>query len=164
VKRYIYATVYGIVKYLPTPVGDLLRFVVLRCFMKRLRTVWIHEGVTMHWPEKISVGERTSLNEFVFINGFGGVTIGGFVAIGSGVKIFSAEHSFSGREVAPYCQPITERPVVIEDEAYLGLNAVILGGVRVGRGSVVGAGAVVTKDVPPYAVVAGVPARVIRYR
>lgn len=163
-KRYFYLTVYGAVKYLPTPVGDLLRYMVLRCFVKKLLTIWIHEGVTLHSPEKISIGEKTSLNEFVFINGFGGVQIGKHVLIGSGVKIFSAEHPFEGREVAPYFRPIDCKPVVIEDEAYLGLNAVILGGVRIGRGAVVGACAVVTKDVPPYAVVAGVPAKLIRYR
>jgi 2,3,4,5-tetrahydropyridine-2-carboxylate N-succinyltransferase/tetrahydrodipicolinate N-acetyltransferase len=54
--------------------------------------------------------------------------------------------------------------VVIEDDSDLGVNSVILPGVRVGRGAVVGAGAVVTEDVPAYAVVAGVPARVLRMR
>ena len=60
--------------------------------------------------------------------------------------------------------PVEMAAVVIEDDSDLGVNSVILPGVRVGRGAVVGAGAVVTEDVPDYAVVAGVPARVLRMR
>ena len=60
--------------------------------------------------------------------------------------------------------PIDFAPVIIEDDADLGVGAIVLPGVRIGRGAQVGAGAVVTRDVPPYAVVAGNPARVLRER
>lgn len=162
--RFAFLTVYGLVKYLPTPIGDIFRWLVLKPFVRRLDTFWIHEGVTIHHPERLRVGERSSLNEFVFINAYGGVDIGSYVAIGHRTSLFSAEHGFAGRKRAPYVQPILAKPIRIEDEVYLGVGVIVLGGVTIGRGAVVAAGAVVNKDVPPYAIVGGVPARVLRYR
>ena len=92
------------------------------------------------------------------------VTIGARVGIGPGVKIITSVHAEAGRGVPVLFSPVEMAAVVIEDDSDLGVNSVILPGVRVGRGAVVGAGAVVTEDVPAYAVVAGVPARVLRMR
>lgn len=61
-------------------------------------------------------------------------------------------------------QPVTRQEIVVEDDVWVGANAVIIGGVRIGSHSIVGAGAVVTRDVEPYSVVGGVPARLIRRR
>jgi acetyltransferase-like isoleucine patch superfamily enzyme len=159
--RFLYLTIYGAVKYLPTPAGDILRYAVLKLFMKRLKTVWIHEGATFHWPAKISIGRRTSINENVMLNGYGGIEIGDMVAIGSGVKMISAEHGFQEPDIPIIEQRIEERRIQISDNVYIGFNAVILGGVSVARGAVIGAGAVVTKDIPENAIVAGVPAEKI---
>jgi len=71
-------------------------------------------------------------------------------------------HIGAGAVVAGVIEPPSAKPVVIEDNVLVGANAVILEGVRVGEGAVVAAGAVVTEDVPPRTVVAGVPARVIK--
>lgn len=60
--------------------------------------------------------------------------------------------------------PENDRDIIIDDDVWIGINAIILGGVHIGTGSVIGAGSVVTKDVPPYAIVGGNPAKVIRYR
>jgi acetyltransferase-like isoleucine patch superfamily enzyme len=73
-------------------------------------------------------------------------------------------HGEAGRNVPILASPIELAEVIVEDDADLGVSCVILPGVRVGRGAQVGAGAVVAEDVPPYAVVAGVPARVLRER
>ncbi|OGV73063.1 MAG: hypothetical protein A3K19_00955 [Lentisphaerae bacterium RIFOXYB12_FULL_65_16] len=162
--RYVFLTIYGIVKYVPTPLGNLLRYCVLKPAMRRLSTIWINEGVTIHWPGRVSVGKGTSLNEHVFINGYGGVTIGDHVAIGTGVAVFTFEHGFEDQAVAPLFQVITKKPVEIQDDVYIGARAVVLGGVTIGKGAVVGAQALVSRDVPAYAVVAGVPARFIRSR
>lgn len=163
-RRYCYLTIYGIVKYLPTPFGDVFRFLVLKSFGCRIQTIWVHEGVTIHWPEKVKIGIGTALNEFVFINGFGEVSIGKKVAIGNGAKIFSAEHVYEERELPVLDQPIEARKIEIGDGVYIGMNAVVLGGCRIGKNAVIGAGAVVTKDVPDYAVVMGNPGRVVFFR
>jgi len=76
-----------------------------------------------------------------------------------------AENHNIGRTDVPIdAQGVTRQGIVIEDDCWLGGGATILAGVRVGRGAVVAAGAIVTRDVPPYAIVAGVPARVVRMR
>jgi acetyltransferase-like isoleucine patch superfamily enzyme len=91
----------------------------------------------------------------------GGVNIGDRVMIGSHVAITSLTHDYTA--VAMNGTSLA-RPIVIEDDVWLGTHCVILPGVRVGCGAVVAAGAVVTKDVPPYTVVAGVPARLLKRR
>lgn len=110
------------------------------------------------------IGDDTWIGQFCYINSAGGVRIGSRVGIGPGVKIMSSKHGEEGRHVPVLMCDLEFAEVVVEDECDIGMGAIILPGVTVGRGSQVGAGAVVTKDVPPYAVVAGVPARKIRER
>jgi acetyltransferase-like isoleucine patch superfamily enzyme len=92
------------------------------------------------------------------------LVIGDYVGWGPGAKVLGSAHTALPIDVPIIQTDLDIRPVRIESWADVGTNAVILPGVTVGRGSIVGAGAVVTHDVPPYAVVAGVPARVIRWR
>lgn len=106
----------------------------------------------------LSIGDRCSINEGVSIGTTKRITIGSRVRLGPFVMIVdSAFHDLYERDVAP-----PSRPVVIEDDVWIGAKASVLPGVRIGRGSVIGAAAVVTRDVPPFSVVAGVPAKVIR--
>ncbi|WP_426447658.1 2,3,4,5-tetrahydropyridine-2,6-dicarboxylate N-acetyltransferase [Paenibacillus sp. S-38] len=84
------------------------------------------------------------------------------VVIGGRVKVGKMCHIGAGSVLAGVIEPPSAQPVVIEDDVLVGANAVILEGVRVGEGSVVAAGAVVVEDVPPFSVVAGTPARVIK--
>ncbi len=95
----------------------------------------------------------------------GDITIGNNVMMGPDVIIYTANHKYDRIDIPMMDQGSTEeKPVIIEDDVWIGRRAIILGGVTVGKGSIVGAGAVVTKDVPPYAVVGGVPAKVIKSR
>lgn len=159
----LFQTVWGIVKYIPSPIGDLLRCVVLKFSMKRINTIWIRSGITIWWPEKISIG-TSSINEDIHMNGFGGITIGNRVLIGHRCTFFSDEHKFEDPNELIWFQGRKPAPIIVEDDVYFGCNVVVLAGVTIGRGAVIGAGAVVTKDVPPLAIVGGIPARVIRYR
>lgn len=106
---------------------------------------------------------------------FSDVVVGRYVSTGPGVRIFRRNHPTDRLSLHPYfyntglghshCETLPPRPLVIGDDAWIGANALILPGCgRIGRGAVVGAGSVVTRDVPDYAVVAGNPARVIRER
>lgn len=84
--------------------------------------------------------------------------------ISDAVSIRDTNHGFIDNSIPMISQPITTSPVVIEDDVWIGHGAVILSGVTIGAGSIIGAGSVVTKDVPENAIVAGVPARLIRFR
>jgi acetyltransferase-like isoleucine patch superfamily enzyme len=117
-----------------------------------------------YYKNEMRIGELTWIGQQCFFHSAGGLTIGARVGIGPGVKILTSAHAEAGRATPVLFSPIETAPVVVEDDADLGINSVLLPGVTVGRGAIVGAGAVVTSDVPPYAVVAGVPARVLRSR
>lgn len=110
----------------------------------------------------IKVGKGCLIGEFCVIRGMGGVTIGDRVYLSPMVHIHPNNHIFTDPDVCFIDQGITAVGVTIEEQCWIGAMAIILDGVTVGRCSVVAAGAVVTKDVPPYCLVAGVPARVIR--
>lgn len=92
------------------------------------------------------------------------ITIGCQVSIGANCYITSGNHAFSRRDIPIQCQGFSSREVVIGDDVWIGCNAVVLPGVTIGTGAIIGAGSVVTRDVPPYEVWAGVPARKIKDR
>jgi acetyltransferase-like isoleucine patch superfamily enzyme len=110
----------------------------------------------------IRIGRDSLIGEMNVIRGQGGVTIGDRVYTSPMVQILAVNHVFSDPNRPFIEQGITAEGIVIEDDVWIGASAVITDGVRVGRGAVVAAGAVVTRDVPPHAVVAGVPAKVMR--
>jgi acetyltransferase-like isoleucine patch superfamily enzyme len=97
-----------------------------------------------------SFGERVFINQGCFFLDFGGMTIGDRVLIGPRVTLTTAGHPVDLDERYEF---ITHAPIVIEDDVWIGAAATVTPGVRIGRGSVVGAGAVVAKDVPPLSVV-----------
>jgi acetyltransferase-like isoleucine patch superfamily enzyme len=92
----------------------------------------------------------------------GPVTIGSDVILAQHVVLSGLNHSYEDTQTPIHRQPVTTKPIVIEDECWLGANAVITAGVTIGRHSVVAGGSVVTRDVPPYSVVGGNPARVLK--
>jgi acetyltransferase-like isoleucine patch superfamily enzyme len=117
-----------------------------------------------YYKNELRIGDGTWIGQQCFFHAAGGLTIGNNVGIGPGVKIITSVHEEAGRSIAVLHSPVTFAAVVIEDDVDLGVNSVILPGVTVGKGAIVGAGAVVNKDVPPYTIVAGVPAKILRER
>lgn len=113
----------------------------------------------------ISIGDKTSLNHYVVINGEGGVNIGNDVMVAAFASFFAANHKFDRLDVPMRAQGMsTKGGIVIEDDVWIGTHAVILDGVRIGTGSVIAAGAVVTKNVEPFSIMAGVPAKKVAGR
>ena len=92
----------------------------------------------------------------------GPVCIGNHVNLAQGIVVTALNHNFNDETKRIDEQGVSTKSVVIEDDVWIGANAVVLPGVTIGQHSVVAAGAVVTQDVPPYTVVAGVPAKVVK--
>jgi acetyltransferase-like isoleucine patch superfamily enzyme len=110
----------------------------------------------------IRIGRDALISEYTVIRGQGGVTIGDRVYTSPMTQIVAVNHEFDDPDRPFIEQGITAEGIEIEDDVWIGTSAVITDGVRIGRGAVVAAGAVVTANVPAHTVVAGVPARVVR--
>lgn len=117
-----------------------------------------------YYKNQMTIGSGTWIGQQCFLHSAGGLTIGQNVGIGPGVRIISSLHENEGIHKPILHSRIKFAPVLIEDDTDVGVGAIILPGVKLGHGVQVGAGAVVSRDVPDYAVVAGVPARIIRQR
>jgi len=119
----------------------------------------IHRNCRFYRPSRIAVGQHTVVNRDVLLDGRMGLVIGDNVSISEGAAIFTLEHDPDSPDFAN-----RGAEVRICDRAFIGARAIVLPGVTVGEGAVVAAGAVVTRDVPPYTIVGGVPARPIGER
>ena len=116
---------------------------------------------------QVSLGRRCSVQCYSVVVGYGEagrVVIGDGVRIAPQVMLIAADHVFQDATRMIHQQGLRPRPIVIEDDVWLAGRVVVTAGVTIGRGSVIGAGAVVTRDVPAYSVAVGVPARVIAER
>jgi acetyltransferase-like isoleucine patch superfamily enzyme len=112
----------------------------------------------------ISIDENTYIGPYTCIGGPGPVKIGKHCLIAAHSGIVANNHIFSDPTELIRNQGVTHQGVVIEDNCWLGYGVKVLDGVTIGEGSVIGAGAVVTKDIPAYSVAVGIPAKVIRSR
>lgn len=117
-----------------------------------------------YYKNKMLIGAGSWIGQQCFFHAGGGIKIGRNVGIGPGVKIITSYHLEEGVEKPILHSRIEFSPVTIKDDSDIGVGAIILPGVTIGRGVQVGAGAVVTRSVEDYAVVAGVPARILRNR
>lgn len=110
------------------------------------------------------VGDNSNIGPSCFIGAFGGIRIGRDVMMATNVVILSEEHYYNDGGATMKSQGARGKETIIEDDVWLGARSTIIGGSHVGKGAVVAAGAVVKGEVPPFSVVAGVPARPIRQR
>ena len=162
-----------------------------RWFIRMLSPLYQHRGkhsvihcsARMDTPpyRKFSLGDYSVIESFACVNNavgdvmigdhtrvglhntiIGPVTIGSHVNLAQGITVTALNHNFSETDKRIDEQGVSTTPVTIEDDVWIGANAVILPGVTIGTHSVVAAGAIVTKDVPSHSLVAGVPAKVIK--
>lgn len=145
-------------------------FIFLKISILRLmgakfgKDVVIYPGVWISPGRNLTVGDNVDLAKDVLLTTSGGITIGDRVLIGYRTQILSANHTIPKRGLPFPVSGDDYRPVVIGPDAWLGANCIITPGVEIGEGAVVAAGSVVTKDVPSFAIVGGVPAKLIKMR
>jgi len=115
-------------------------------------------------PTRLRIGSHVSIHTGCYIEAEGGVTIGNDVSIAHHTSILSSTHTWQDPHVPIRDQPVVNQPTTIADNVWIGAGVRVLGGVTINTGAIVGAGSVVTKDVPANAIVGGIPARVLRTR
>lgn len=169
-----------------TSFDAMMRRVLWRALAKRAgQALRVERGARFRHIETFEIGDGVYIGEYAFIQGrFDGTCVIGegtwigpqvyldaralaveaYVGMAPGVKVLGSAHTGIPTDVPIIQTDLEIRTVSIEEGVDLGVNAVVLPGVTVGKGAIVGAGAVVTKDVPPFAVASGVPAKVARYR
>lgn len=113
---------------------------------------------------KLQIGNNTWIGQDCFFHSGGGIVIGNEVGIGPKVSILTSQHRPEDSREAVLFSPLEFKPVVLEDGCDIGVNSTILPGVTIGKGSIIAAGAVVNKNVPPYEIWGGVPAKKIADR
>lgn len=141
------------------PFHHLRRFYYRVSGIKIGRGSTIHMGTRFYDPVNITIGEDTVIGEDAVLDGRDELIIGNHVAISTGVMFLNSQHEINDVNFSPSTAPIT-----IEDYVFIGPRVIIQPGVRVGKGAILAAGAVVVKDVPPFAIVGGIPAKVIGER
>lgn len=108
------------------------------------------------------MGNNVSIHDFCYIDAVGGITVGDNVSIAHGSSLISFNHGWNDASLPIKYNPVTQAPIVIEDDVRVGCGVRIMPGVVLGSRSVIAAGSVVVKDVPPNTLVGGIPAKVIK--
>ncbi|HEX8932391.1 MAG TPA: acyltransferase [Patescibacteria group bacterium] len=141
------------------PIHHIRRFFYRLCGIKIGSGSTIHIGARFYQPNKITLGKDTIIGEFAVLDGRANLSIGDHVDIASEVMFYNSQHDIESDDFQA-----TSEPIKIDDYVFIGPRAIILPGLTIGKGAIVAAGAVVTKDVNPFEIVGGVPARVIGER
>ena len=145
-------------------ISKFIRFLLVKnIFLKVGKNINIENRVWFGSGSKIKIGDNSGIGSFCLLRGK--ITIGKNTMMGPEVIILTKNHKFDRIDIPMVQQGFQdEKEVIIEDDVWIGTRAIILPGVRICKGSVIGAGAVVTKDVAPYSIMGGVPAKLIKKR
>lgn len=141
---------------------QIRRFLCKRIFKRAGKNINIEHGAFFASGRDIEIGDNSGIGLNCRVNG--PLKIGNDVMMGPDVMIFTQNHKYDRLDIPMRLQTDPKKLVVIEDDVWLAARVIVLPGVTIHKGAIVGAGAVVTKDVPEYAVVGGNPARIIKYR
>ena len=112
----------------------------------------------------LKIGNNSNIGPYSYIGCSGYIEIGNNVMMAPRVSLFAENHNFESIDFPMKDQGVTTAPIIIEDDCWIAANSIILAGVRIGKGSVIAAGSVVTKDVKPYSVMVGNPAKKLKNR
>lgn len=143
-----------------------IRARIYSLFLKKTgKKIFIQHDVIFRNLKYIELGNNVYINHHAeILAGINGIKIGNDVMIGQYAKLLTTNHSYTDLSIPMNKQTEISEHIIIHDDVWIGANAIILPGIEIGKGAVVGASALVTKDVPEFAIVGGVPAKIIKYR
>lgn len=145
--------------------GIVIRYALLKSIAKKVgENVSIHPNVYIFNAENLSIGNNVSIHPMTYIEAIGGINIGNDVSIAHSVTMLSVNHNFSDLNIPIKDQGLDCKELVIKSNVWIGAKSSLLAGIIVESGSIIGTGAVVTKNVVKNAIVGGVPAKVIEIR
>lgn len=175
-----------IFSWIPTPFGTLIRMYAWRWLFKKCGSARFGTGISVIACRNISIADNVRIGRGCIVTASNGelelgshvaisplchiaadngnIEIRSYTAIGPGTVLRSSNHCFVDKELPIMFQGHNTGRIIIEDDVWIGANCVVTPDVRIGKGAIVGAGAVVTHDVEPYSIVAGVPAKEIGKR
>jgi acetyltransferase-like isoleucine patch superfamily enzyme len=160
VREWLHSLIQVFLKAISYAPSKLVRRIGLRAAGATIgKDVLFYHGFEVYYPWNLTIGSDNSLGFHVVLDARGGLTIGSNCNISSEAAIWTAEHDLQSPDFS-----YVTAPVIIGDYVWISYRAIIMPGVKIGSGAVVAAGAVVTKDVSPYTIVAGVPAKKIGER
>jgi maltose O-acetyltransferase len=161
----VFWIIQGLLKYAPFNWIILVRRGLYAAFFAKAGTgLVIHDNVLIKYPDEITLGDHITINPGCILVGKGGLSIGSHAMIGAGTKIVTTSHVMTRTDIPMRLQGMTTMPVMIEDDVWFGFDVVVLAGAIIRKGCVIGAGSVVTGEIPAYSIAAGAPARVIGSR
>lgn len=154
-----------LISHLPYSPGNRLREKILKRILGRMgEGSHVSTQVSIISPENVFLDERVGVANRVILDGRGGISIGKDSIIGFESIILSCTHKSSSRDIPIRDQGMYQKKISIGEDVWIGARALIMPGVKIGQGAIIGANAVVSRDVEPYAIMGGVPARLIKYR
>lgn len=145
--------------------GLVIRYALLKNLAKHVGdNVSIDSNVYLFNVQNLTIGNNVSIHSMSYIEAYGGIVIGNDVSIAHGTTIMSVNHGFSRVDRPIKDQEVIPLPIKICDDVWIGAKAIILGNTQINTGAIIGAGAVVTKDIRENSIAVGVPAKIIKVR
>lgn len=165
-KNKLFFLIQALLRYFPFKLGIAFRNLLYPPFFKHYgKHIRIFDAVMIKYPNEIELHDYVTINQFCYLVGKGGLYIGNYVMIGAGSKIATSSHDFENINIPMCMQSTTFAPIILQEDIWLGFNAVILGGATIEKGCIIAAGAVVLPNAyPSYSILGGVPAKIISNR